>query len=201
MFISFGYTELQNYNLSRNHILRKSLKVPKHCFIINDSIGCIISKLDPQPFHHPTIIPFNDTFDFYISLIFTESLITNKLRNIAYQMYKFNDKPYHVYTDGSLTNLGTDNIKMSFGWTFILDSNIPSSIDFNACIKNFPSSTRAEIFAILTALCVCPENSIINVYTDSQAAIDGFKSYVFHNIWMTERRFLKIRNYLIWSLI
>ena len=33
--------------LSRNHILRKSLKVSKYSFIINDSIGCIMSKLDP----------------------------------------------------------------------------------------------------------------------------------------------------------
>lgn len=37
-----------------------------------------------------------------------------------------------------------------------------------------PSATKAEILAIVTALIIAPSYSSITIFTDSQAAIDGF---------------------------
>ncbi|GBB97732.1 hypothetical protein RclHR1_30500001 [Rhizophagus clarus] len=40
-------------------------------------------------------------------------------------------------------------------------------------IRNWPSSTRAEIAAVFAALSVTPKDSVVSLYTDSQAAIDA----------------------------
>ena len=40
-------------------------------------------------------------------------------------------------------------------------------------MKFWPSSTKAELLAILIALIILPPNSRVTIYTDSQAAIDG----------------------------
>ena len=40
-------------------------------------------------------------------------------------------------------------------------------------MTDWPSSTRAELAAIFTALCTVPRNCPYIIHTDSQAAIDG----------------------------
>ena len=42
---------------------------------------------------------------------------------------------------------------------------------FNAKTKGWPSSTRAEIIAILTTLLVVKKHSVVNIYTDSKNTI------------------------------
>ena len=48
---------------------------------------------------------------------------------------------------------------------------------FNAKTKGWPSSTRAEIIAILTMLLVVKKHSVVNIYTDSKNTISTFNSY------------------------
>ncbi|POG77078.1 hypothetical protein GLOIN_2v1550909, partial [Rhizophagus irregularis DAOM 181602=DAOM 197198] len=63
----------------------------------------------------------------------------------------------------------------------------------------WPSSTRAEIMAVLTCLIVCPPNSLINIFTDSQCTIDTFTSL--SNYKITPRRKQKINNIILWQAI
>ena len=48
---------------------------------------------------------------------------------------------------------------------------------FNAKTKGWPSSTRAEIIAILITLLVVKKHSVVNIYTDSKNTISTFNSY------------------------
>ncbi|PKY60125.1 hypothetical protein RhiirA4_517364 [Rhizophagus irregularis] len=103
------------------------------------------------------------------------------------------------FTDGSYDSTHAQaGFSMGYGWT---TSNLFNcNITYNGSLKFFPSSTKAETMAILTALVVCPEFGIITLHTDSQAAIDSFhKSKNLHT--MSPRRFNKINNNILWSSI
>uniref|UniRef100_U9SG20 ribonuclease H n=1 Tax=Rhizophagus irregularis (strain DAOM 181602 / DAOM 197198 / MUCL 43194) TaxID=747089 RepID=U9SG20_RHIID len=97
------------------------------------------------------------------------------------------------YTDGSL-KIDDDNPRMGFGWIFTSDTNL--NIKFST---QWPSSTRAEIMAVLTCLIVCPPNSLINIFTDSQCTINTFTSL--SNYKLTPRRKQKINNIIFWQAI
>lgn len=100
------------------------------------------------------------------------------------------------YTDGSLSRYNDSSI-MGFGW--ILTSDINLDVKYSGKTADWASSTKAEIFAILTCLIICPSNSHVTIYTDSQCAIDTFNSL--HHYKMTPRRFQKINNNLLWQTI
>ncbi|EXX66328.1 hypothetical protein RirG_124840 [Rhizophagus irregularis DAOM 197198w] len=53
--------------------------------------------------------------------------------------------------------------------------------------------------AVLTCLIVCPPNSLINIFTDSQCTIDTFTSL--SNYKLTPRRKQKINNIILWQAI
>ena len=79
---------------------------------------------------------------------------------------------FTCYTDGSLLNPDASAI-MGAGWVFVGSH----TEDARGCVglRNWPSSTKAKLTAILMALCSVPSNSRCSIYTDSQAAIDGIK--------------------------
>src|SRR6185436_12010160 len=82
-------------------------------------------------------------------------------------------KQVKVYTDGSLETTLTENI-MGFGWVIPEFKNY-ERLTFRGNIKNFPSSTRAELMAVFTALIVMPTRSKVIIYTDSACAIQNIK--------------------------
>uniref|UniRef100_U9UAV0 ribonuclease H n=2 Tax=Rhizophagus irregularis (strain DAOM 181602 / DAOM 197198 / MUCL 43194) TaxID=747089 RepID=U9UAV0_RHIID len=100
------------------------------------------------------------------------------------------------YTDGSL-KIDDDNPRMGFGWIFTSDTSL--NIKFSGATTQWPSSTRAEIMAVLTCLIVCPSNSSINIFTDSQCMIDTFTSL--SNYKLTPKRKQKINNIILWQAI
>ncbi|GBB95082.1 hypothetical protein RclHR1_24700003 [Rhizophagus clarus] len=89
------------------------------------------------------------------------------------------DSHYRYYTDGSLINLGTPAVSMGCHW---------------------PSSTRAETAAIYAALCVTPEASVVSIYTDSQAAIDGLRLCA-SSTYTNSRLYYKPTNFELWASI
>jgi ribonuclease HI len=105
------------------------------------------------------------------------------------------------YTDGSLVNFGNPDIKLGFGWHLVPSPFITQSIEFYASTHGSPSSTKAEIMALLSALIVCPDSSTVTIYTDSQATIDGYNLNVIPNLFLTDRRRLKQHNFLLWSVV
>ncbi len=74
------------------------------------------------------------------------------------------------YTDGSLVRTSLTVDIMGLGWVNEFDE----SIRFLASATMWPSSTKAEILACLTALLTAPCHTKVKIYTDSQATIDGF---------------------------
>ncbi|GES89137.1 ribonuclease H-like domain-containing protein [Rhizophagus clarus] len=109
-------------------------------------------------------------------------------------MTKLHTNKLHIYTDGSL-NLnsvdGYNQIIMGAGW---IVKN--TEIDFTCGITYFPSSTRLELLAILTALLTVPINNNTHIYTDSQLAIDSINNML-QLKGIIERKLFKQNNYIL----
>lgn len=78
-----------------------------------------------------------------------------------------------IYTDGSLVGNPSDD-ELPIGYAWLIADPVNLNVFHNGSIQYFPSSTKAEIMAILTALIVLAPNTNVTIHTDSQAAIDGF---------------------------
>ena len=61
---------------------------------------------------------------------------------------------------------------MGIGWAQIHNNSVTHN--FSAQITNWPSSYKAELFAILSAISTLPRNSTVDIYTDSQSIISKF---------------------------
>ncbi|GBB96489.1 hypothetical protein RclHR1_27680001 [Rhizophagus clarus] len=110
---------------------------------------------------------------------------------------------YRYYTDGSLINLGSPVVSMGWSWVQIIhDAGYLNSVATYAhgTIRNWPSSTRAETAAIYAALSVTPEDSVVSLYTDSQAAIDGLCSCA-SSTYTNSRFYYKTVNFELWASI
>jgi ribonuclease HI len=79
------------------------------------------------------------------------------------------DHLFKFFTDGSL-HKAESSTTMGAGWTDVSESQ-----QFSCRIINWPSSTRAELAAIWSALLTVPYDHPVVIYTDSQAAIDGIR--------------------------
>jgi len=105
----------------------------------------------------------------------------------------------NFYSDGSLSNPTSFDLKMGYGWNcYDVDFKLLSS--FKASTQYWPSSTRAELSALLSIVMVAPISSTIHVYTDSQSLIQGFDN-IKHPNNSSRRQYLKKQNYVMWSCI
>lgn len=66
---------------------------------------------------------------------------------------------------------------MGIGWVQVVNSSIIHS--FNAQIKLWPCSFKAELTAILSAITTAPRNSTLNIFTDSQSVISKYYSITY----------------------
>ncbi|GET04412.1 ribonuclease H-like domain-containing protein [Rhizophagus clarus] len=110
---------------------------------------------------------------------------------------------YWYYTDGSLINLGSPEVSMGWSWVQIIhDAGYLNSVATYAygTIRNWPSSTRVETAAIYAALSVTPKDSVVSLYTDSQAAIDGLHSCS-SSTYTNSRFYYKTTNFELWASI
>ncbi|RGB35223.1 hypothetical protein C1646_759608 [Rhizophagus diaphanus] len=62
-----------------------------------------------------------------------------------------------------------------------------------------PSSTKAEVYAVLTILIACPNSCSVNIYTDSQNIISIYNTIINKLISMCQT--LKINNNIAWHFI
>ena len=105
-----------------------------------------------------------------IEEIINEPYYQEKLLEITNTVKHLNN--VDIYTDGSLKDLKNNTCSMGIGW-FIANLEIHNT-KFHASLSSFPSLTKAEIFALLTALIVCPTNSTVDIYLDSANTINTF---------------------------
>jgi ribonuclease HI len=77
------------------------------------------------------------------------------------------------YTDGSVIGIGTNQCTMGIGWAQV-DDNQQVNYQFSAQIYQWPSSYKAELFAILSAISTAPRNSTVHIHTDSQSVISKY---------------------------
>jgi len=75
------------------------------------------------------------------------------------------------YTDGSIKDHKTPNIKSGIGW--ICEAN--TNINFNASTKSYADTNRTELEAVLSLLLVIPSNFSIKIHLDNQTAIKNLQ--------------------------
>ncbi|GBC10607.1 hypothetical protein RclHR1_09770010 [Rhizophagus clarus] len=75
------------------------------------------------------------------------------------------------YTDGSLINANTQAASMTAGFIRVFDTNNITH-SFTTTIENWPSSLRAELFAIFLSLIISPHGCRVDINTDNQNSIN-----------------------------
>src|SRR6266487_5942904 len=121
--------------------------------------------------------------------------IQSKLINIVEKLK--GKRELDIYTDGSLVvehEGNREGKKMGIGWIVAGNDSNKNSISFKSRIADWPSSTRAELDVIWTALLAAPSESKVRIYSDSNVAIEGiqgFKSRMnIRNMFKTKNRSL-----------
>jgi ribonuclease HI len=121
----------------------------------------------------------------------TNTLEQLSIINASYQQINF-------YTDGSVIDIGTNQCTMGIGWVQI-DNNNQIIHKFFAKIHFWPSSYKAELMSILSAISTAPRNSTINIFTDSQSIITKYS-----NIYTTlsnPNKLFKFNTWPIWHTL
>ncbi|PKY55690.1 hypothetical protein RhiirA4_475331 [Rhizophagus irregularis] len=116
------------------------------------------------------------------------------LLNLSLQLNSYTNLDF--YTDGSLVR-DNDIPTMGYGWIFT--SDLTTNITHSGASCEWASLTKAELLAIITALIVCPPNSTITIYTDSNNCINTFNNL--QSPKLTTRRFQKINNCTLWNTL
>jgi len=140
-----------------------------------------------------------------IPSIFHPSPALDTLQLIA--NYNSNLKELTFYTDGSVLNLGNSQCSMGIGWIQLENQTITHT--FQAQIKFWPCSFKAELVAILSAISTAPRNCSIQSFTDSQLVISKYNNLTnnkpipqplnilntpYGSIWNTLLNFIKSYN-------
>ncbi|CAB4391259.1 unnamed protein product [Rhizophagus irregularis] len=86
---------------------------------------------------------------------------------------------------------------MDHGWIFSSDLN--ANITYSGASREWASSTKAELLAIITALIVCPPSSTITIHTDSNNCINTYNKL--SSPKLTARRFQNINNCTLWNTL
>lgn len=121
----------------------------------------------------------------------------SRLLNLLNTFNTYNN--FVFYSDGSVKDISLPSCRLGFGWIQTRKS-IPDASYFGTTIF-MPSSTKAEAFAILTILLVCPSYFSIKIMTDSANCINTFYSFVVQKTPLSPRKKFKQINFLVWFLI
>ncbi len=139
-------------------------------------------------------LPSIDLVDQLIDQLIDSPVVSHNLKEIASSL-KY-DHAIQFYTDGSLQK---DTLQPdSMGISFVVVNH--EDIEFSASAMLWPSSTKAEMLACLTALMVVPVQIITTLYTDSAVTIAGFDRIdELMNLSVQKRE--KHPNFQIWMTI
>ena len=119
--------------------------------------------------------------------------IQSKLINIVEKLK--GKRELDIYTDGSLVvehEGNREGKKIGIEWIVASNDSNKNSISFKSRIADWPSSTRAELGMIWTALLAAPSESKVRIYSDSNTAIEGIQGFKSR---MNIRNMFKTKNY------
>ena len=165
----------------------------------NKSINLNANYLDliySLAIRNPTHIPPTPNITIFpqIPNIFQSSIALDNLQTIAHN--NSNSTELTFYTDGSVRDLGSSQCSMGIGWIQLVNQTITHT--FQAQIKYWPCSYKAELVAVLSAICTAPRNCSIHIYTDSQSVISKYE-----NLTSISQipKFLNISYWSIWNTL
>lgn len=72
---------------------------------------------------------------------------------------------------------------------------------FQYRVEGWPLSSRPEAIVVYTALLTVPVPNTVKICTDSQICIDNYKRTYRFSDTITNRRWMKIKNFTIWETI
>src|SRR6266498_608603 len=157
--------------------------------------SAMLIKRPTQP--QPESGPHHSIAQQLISKFIVQGSYQSKLATLASHLSDHNTVDF--YTDGSLSHGGTTRMTMGIGWTTAFDNM--ANLTFHAAISGNPSSTKAEIIAILTTIITCPAHATINIYTDSQCCVDHFDRLKHTSSTVLRYKNSLYPNYLHWEII
>ena len=157
-------------------------------------IDLIYSSAIKQPITipPPPTIHITDTLT---SVLFQDNPASLDLLHIAHTNAGQYD--FTFYTDGSVIDIGTNQCSMGIGWVQIHSDQIIHK--FTAQLQNWPSSYKAELLAILSAISTVPRNSTINIFTDSQSVISKYNKL--KSIPKQSSKYYKFNSWPIWHTL
>ena len=147
---------------------------------------------------HPITLPPLPNIDIVDSLAY--SLFQNNeacQQLIQLTQNNYNRQIFTFYTDRSVSEIGTSNCSMGVGWIQILKNQVINS--FSARITDWPSSYKAELIAVLSAISTLPHNSKVDIFTDSQSIITKYKKLLHTPTEST--KYFKLNYWPIWHSI
>jgi len=130
-----------------------------------DQIRQDIDRPVDNPLNHSISIAVNE--ELIDQFIDTPELI-HSLKNIATVLRPYDDVQF--YTDSSLQRDPSFIDSMGISWINVNQKQV----HFSASAILWPSSTKAEMLACLSALIVAPPRTQVTIFTDSAATIAGF---------------------------
>ncbi|GBC36709.2 ribonuclease H-like domain-containing protein [Rhizophagus irregularis DAOM 181602=DAOM 197198] len=146
---------------------------------------------------HPKCIIVSLTSHLILFNVHAKKFIPNKQFLKLEKSFIFPVTPLHTLHVTSSTQT-----QMGFAWIETTDAtpnSDPPPPSYKGALSFNPSSTKAEVYALLTAIIAVPDNSELDVFTDLLNVIHTF--HVVTNKLTSIRRILKCNNHLAWRLI
>jgi len=134
-------------------------------------------------------------------LIIKDNIESEEYKEALIREYRLNLQSvdalsFQFYTDGSLGNSSDGEKRMGAAW---VQTEGPNQGNFFAAgVTDWPSSYRAEIVAIILAMLTVPQNSEIEIVTDSASCINTFHRLYKPSPKHTIRRWIKEKNWSLW---
>ena len=106
------------------------------------------------------------------------------------------------YTDSSLRYLKTDQCTMGIGWIQTSTYGYIPIRTFSAQVCQFPSALRAEIYAVLSALCTAPPQCIVKIFSDNTQVLSGINCLLANSkLSPAQLQSYFPQNHLLWAAI
>ena len=134
-------------------------------------------------------------------LVIEDNIESGEHRESIIKEYRLNQSQHRIpkfqfYTDGSMKNSVDHEKSMGAAW---LQTEGPNQGNFfTAGVTDWPSPHRAELVAIILAILTVPQESEVEIVTDSASCISTYNRIAKPNPKHTTRRWIKEKNWSLW---